>query len=381
MKSIPVLSLAAAVSVCLLALTVGAAEGPTRTVDQALQGRIVSLEKDVVEIVYDFKDPVQKRDWIGFKPFRVLGELTVTVEGDALHLKGTGALRHRATFLDTVSMEFDLTPRSDRDMGVVVAEDAESEQYVLYCVNDLYFQKWDGGKVPGHMICRFGVKDAGDKDGWKAFRYIARGTKPEIRPHQKIHVVASKDKKEDTFFLGDRKMSGKEMGRKISELHIGPYLVKSSCIVENVTIRGRLSPRWLQRENVKLTLSVPIPEDEGPALHDIEARSTVERFLRGTALPDEIFGVIENIEVSEDIREEAAQALIDTDKKSFVPRIMPLLYSEELSTRKLAGMIVKGLTGKSFGYDAKAEEATRSRAIQKLIKHMQKRPDEFRSSR
>ena len=42
---------------------------------------------------------------------------------------------------------------------------------------------------------------------------------------------------------------------------------------------------------------------------------------------------------------------------------------------------MKVLTGRSFGYDPKAPEEKRSKAIQKLVKFIQKKPKEFGTGR
>ena len=120
---------------------------------------------------------------------------------------------------------------------------------------------------------------------------------------------------------------------------------------------------------------------EGTSRADRAARGKIDRFKMGAALVEEMFSLLEDLEVSEEIREVAAEALIATANKSLVPKIISLLYSEELSVRALAAAVIKGLTSKTFGYSAKADEAKRSKAIQKLVQYIQKKPAEFRPPR
>jgi len=304
------------------------------------------------------------------------GDLELAIINKSFKMKGTGAIHHRATFRDKVALEFDMVPASDRDMGGVVSEDAESEQYVLYSVNDLYFQKFDGGRKPQHMVTRFGVVDPSEPAGNKVFRYVARGQKPEVRTHQSMHLIVEKEGKEDTFTIVDTVYKGREPGRTLSELHVGFYVVKSSAAFTGVTIRGRLSPKWLEKAKVSLTLSEPLPQ-VGPSEADLNAQKVVGRFDVGTADALDVLEVIANAEVSFAIRESGAQALIAAGDKKLVPKVVGLLYADNVETRTLGRDLVRGLTNKNFGYDPKADEEKRSKGIQKIIQYIQKNPKLF----
>ena len=105
---------------------------------------------------------------------------------------------------------------------------------------------------------------------------------------------------------------------------------------------------------------------------DLEARAKIEAFARGEAPPADVIEVVDDAEVSEEVREEAADALIATENPKLVPKVVSLLYSNDEITRKLGNRLIKALTGKSFGYNATADEEKRSAAIQKILKHIQK---------
>jgi hypothetical protein len=368
-------------TLCLLIGASAYAEGEEPTpLDKALKGKILSLDEDMVEIHYDLTDEVQLQDWVQFKPFRVDGDLELAVRNNSFKMKGTGALHHAATFRDKVAIEFDLVPASDRDMGVVISEHAEGEQYVLYSVNDIYFQKFDGGRKPQHMVTRFGVVDPSEPSGNKVFRYVARGQKPEIKPHQKVHLIASKEGKEDSFTIGESVYKGREPGRVLSELHVGFYVVKSNAQFTGITIRGRLSPKWLEKANVSLALSEPL-QATGPSEADINAQRILSRFDMGTVEGVDVLEVIGDVEVSLPLREAAVQSLITVEEKTLVPKAVGLLYSEDLDTRILGKALVRGLTKKNFGYDPKGDTDKRSTAIQKIIQYIQKKPGEFGTNR
>jgi hypothetical protein len=367
---------------CLAGAALGAPEGErTLRLDEKFKGKVSLSKRGIVTIFYDFKDPAQFEDWVRFKPFRVHGELDVAeVEGGRIHLKGVGALRHTATFRDEVSLECDLTPTWTKDLGMVVAENAESNQFVLYCLNDLYFQSFDGAGQPSHMICRFGIRDSTvTSNDMSAFRYVARGKKPEIQTFRPIRLVASKSGKSDQFDIDGTTYKGKEPGREISELWIGLYVVKSGLKAANVKLRGRLSPEWLRRENVSLTVLNPEePEKpEGPTPQDLEAANNIRRYQAGAVSYERLLSIVTDSTVDLSIREEAADALVAGEDKKIVKRAVTLLYSEDLEVRRLGKVIVKGLTKRSFGYDPKGDVERRSAAIQKIIKHIRKYPKVF----
>jgi hypothetical protein len=381
--------------ILVLCLVLPAAGGPTAAaqepvkdagrkplLDELLKGRVLRLDGDALEIRYDFSDPAQLADWIDYRPFRVMGEWEFRIEGDALKLKGAGALHHRATFLKEVEIEYDLIPWSDRDLGTVISEDAEGEQFVLYSVNDIYFQKFDGVRVPQHMITRFGVLDSSIKADEHAFRYVARGADPKIRTHQKIRIRAGKKGQEDYFFIGDREYKGVEPGRPITQLHVGVYTVKSSALFDDVIVRGKLSPVWVEREKVELALSAPpVPEAVGPSKADQAAQEKITRFEAGTMAGEELLPVLSDPEVSVVLRQTAASTLAASGQKNVVPKAVSLLYSEDLTTRQLGDQVIRALSGKNFGYDPRSDADKRSKAIQKLLQHVQKNPALFGASK
>ena len=291
-----------------------------------------------------------------------MGEWEFAIEGNALKLKGSGALRHRVTFLKEVEIEYDLVPYSDRDLGSVVSEDAESEQFVLYSVNDIYFQRFDGARVPQHMITRFGIADSSIKADEHAFRYVSRGSDPKIQTHQKIHIKATKNGPDDTFLIGEREYKGVEPGRPITQLLVGIYTVKSSGLFDEIVVRGKISPTWLQREKVELALSAPpAAAPAGPSEADKAAQENLTRFQAGTGNPEELLGVLGDTGVSEGIRQASADALSVSGPKTLVPKAVSLLYSEDLVSRRLGDQVIRALTGKNFGFDPKAEGDKRAR--------------------
>ncbi len=357
----------------------------TRTLDEVLKGKVALLDGGRVEITYDFSKKEQLEDWVEFTPFRVAGTLAATVEPDGLKLKGVGALHHRMVFDGDASLTFDLTLWSNRDLGAVVAEAGHSEQHTLFCLNDLYFQKFDGAKKPSHMICRFGVVDPSEPKGNVAFRYIARGTAPKIRKFQKITVFAEKKGKTHTFTIGDKTYTGRQVGRDFTELLIGIYVVKSTGVWGRIVVRGNPSPRWLEKEGVKLALKhAPSPgtgAGSGPSEADVAAGALILKYRAGRVAADRVVPLIGRLDLAEDLRRDAARALVESGDKTVVPRLVNVLYSEDELTRELGAQVLKGLTGKTFGYVPGAPEESRRKAIQRLIKYIQKKPKEFGRSK
>jgi len=339
--------------------------------DEILNGRITSLKGDVIEIFYDFSDEKQMDDWASVKVFRVAGKLNLNYESRGVKLKGSGCFVHQIAFTKRVEIEFDCTPWSDKDFGGIVTEDGQSDHFVLFAVNDLKFQKLDGGIRPGHMICRFGIIDPSEPEGTYPFRYVARGKAPDIVRYKKIRLVCKKDGKSDEFGIADKTYRGKEPGREMLDLLVGVYVAKSGCLVDNITVRGKISPRWLEAAGAELRMKEkPKPVKVSPA--DREAREKIRAFGKGEIEAVDLYEVLEDGGVSRDIREEVADALIATADPKLVPTLVSLLYSDDVITRRLAKLVVKALAGKSFGFNAKDDEEKRSKAIQKILKHIKK---------
>ena len=380
------MSIAALLALSLVAIGAGAAdESPAvpagKPIDEVIKGKIVSLEKDVVEIHYDFEDEAQLEDWVEFKPFRVGGSLETSIVNGSVQLKGVGALHLKVGFTGYVRLECDLVPMSDRDLGLVVAENAESENYVLYCINDIYFQRNDGVRTPQHMVTRFGVKDPSEPADARVFRYIARGKEPTIQTYQKIKISAEKNDQTDTWMIADTKYSGKEPGRPFDELLAGLYVVKASAQYSRIVVRGRVSKGWLEREGVVLTLSKPLAAAVEMTQAEKDARKLLKRLELGAGSIADLIPVIDNAEVTVPTREAAAAAILASGDLMLVPNLVVLLYSEDLPTRTIGNDLVKGMTSKNFGYDPKADEEKRSRAIVKVVEYLQKYPRKFGTGR
>jgi hypothetical protein len=185
--------------------------------------------------------------------------------------------------------------------------------------------------------------------------------------------VAKKSGKSDEFMIADTTMKGKEPGRRLNDMYVGAYIVKGTCVIDNVTVRGKISPRWLKEAGVELALKEP-PKPVKVSAADRAAKEKVAALGKKEIQAEDLFEVLEDAEVSEDVREEAAEALIATGDKKLVSPLVSLLYSEDETTRKLANDVIKALTGKSFGFNASADEEKRSKAIQKILKHIKKNP-------
>ena len=147
-----------------------------------------------------------------------------------------------------------------------------------------------------------------------------------------------------------------------------------------IRIRGRLSPKWLEKAKVSLELSEPLAQ-VGPSESELNALKVIGRFDVGTADDLDVLEIIADTEVSFGVRESGALALIAAGDKRLVPKVVGLLYADDVETRSLGRSLVRGLTNKNFGYDPKANEDKRSKAIQKLIAYIQKKPKLFGDTR
>ena len=366
-----------------------AADAPV-PVTEFFRGRVTRLTKQgEISIHYDFEDAAQLADFEKSLPFRAIPTVQATHDGGRLRVKGTGSFRHRGVFDGLVGGDAAFTARQPRDFGYAVTEERESEVFTLYCVQDRYFGLGDGVHHPQNMIIKFIPRDPNvNKDGYQDWRYCgSRGQKPEIRRNDTLRVRIEREGIESRMWMLDWKSKGREAGRDLSSQMIAIYTYDSDVEVDDLTISGRLSPAFVERHRIDMSVEIgePDPEDapgepEPAAIDPAETervRGILADYPLKTAAPA-LVKLLCDPSVPLPLREEAVQRAKEVGAKNVVPFAVQGLYSEDEDTRRLSIHLIEGLVGKDFGYRADAPEEKRGKAVAALNAHLLKRAHEFR---
>ena len=354
-----------------------------RPLKEVLRGEVLSLKGNEVEVRYDFSDPVQLEDFRSYKPFRVVGDFVLEVKNDALHLRGTGGVVWKPVLKRRAGMDYDVKLKIARDIGSFVSEDRESEHYVMYSIYDQFFQNKDSyGSPKQHMICRF-TPSQSDSGGELAFRYISRGTRPAVPTGKPVKIRWGIDGNEGVFEIDGEAMKGKDnWGRTLQGLRPGCYVLDNEAWFSSLTVRGELDPAWAAEAGVDLTVEVkPVKPGKEPVREasaaDVAARETIGYVRLGAESATVLLPILENGALLEEVRKDAAAAMGESGDARLVPRLIPLLESEDLATRTLADSIASKLAGRSFGFKPDAPEDKRRKAIRTLLDYIEKNPRKF----
>lgn len=356
-------------------------------VTEFFKGEVTRLtKKGEISILYDFEDPEQLTDFETSLPFRAIPTVEAALDRGQLRVKGTGSFRHRAVFEGLVGADGTFTPRQPRDFGYAVTEERESEVFTLYCVQDRYFGLGDGVNHPQNMIIKFIPRDPKvNRDGYQDWRYCgSRGQKPEIQRNQPFRVKIEREGIESRMWMLDWKSQGREAGRDLSSQMVAIYTYDSDVQVDDLVISGRLSPAFVQRHRIDMSVEIGEPEEaaepETPEIDPAQAekvRELLAAYPLQTSAPD-LAKLIRDVTVPVPLREEAVERAKAVGAKKLVPFVVQGLYAEDEESRRLSIDVVDALVGKTFGYRADAPEAKRSKAIASLNAYLQKHAQDFR---
>ncbi len=360
--------------------TTALGKGSDVALDEFFKGRVVALEKGVVTLSYDFKSKEQIADWESFIPFPL-----VPKKGDGadwfdsrLELHGTIGSRHKAQWTGDVHIEAQLTPDAKKDVGAYMAPVSGTNDYVSFTLAEHYFHKWDKKAGGQHSIIQFGDQwtEPGSPSEYIGFRYISRRMPPKdkpVVPGQTVPFMFGWEKSKLRMEVPGVSLKGKCLGPKLKHVFVGFYAIKARMFVDNITITGKLNPKWLKANGVALRTAKPIV---GPVKGVSEgAQSLLENHAAGDeAAMEALIGRLRDKEGSEEERKAIAKALGTGTRKAVRPS-MELLYHDDVEVRTLGIAIIKGLLGKNFGYKPKAKPETRSRAIKKMNDLIRKKPE------
>lgn len=352
-------------------------------VEKAFKGRIQKLEGREIEIVYDFQDAAQLDDFELSIPFRAIKTVARTIENGQLRITGTGSLRHKALFDKTAGATATLTPVKNRDFGLAVTEDRESEVFTLYCLYDRYFSAGDNVHVPQNMIIKFIPRDPKtSKEGIQDWRYCgSRGQKPVIERNHPYKVEIERGDNQSRFVIDDWEAKGKEAGRDLTSQAVALYGYDADFKADDVVVRGTLEAGWVERNRIDLTTwKPPAPPTDAAAAAAPDVAARVRAKIAGwpaETKPADMAALLRDAKVPEALRSEAAQKAIAAAEKRLVPYLVDGLYAEDEPSRRLSNEVLTKLLGKSFGFRADAPDDQRKKAIQAVNEYLKKHATEF----
>lgn len=355
-------------------------------VEQYFKGRIASLEGRKIELAYDFESGVQLDDFELSIPFRAIKDVARTLEAGKLHLTGTGSLRHKAVFDTSVGAAATLVPLKNRDFGLAVTEERESEVFTLYCLYDKYFSAGDGVFTPQNMIIKFIPRDPkANRGGLQDWRYCgSRGQKPEIARGRAYKVEIERSENKSRMSIDEWTSEGKEAGRDLTSQMVALYGYDADFRADDLVVRGTLAPDWVAKNRIDLTTWKPPAPDAsaapGEGAPPPEALARAKAQIEGWPIdtkPAAFATLLRDASLPEAVRAEAAQKAIASGQKRLVPYLVDGLYAADESSRRLANDVLTKLTGRSFGFRADAGEDQRKKAIQSVNDYLKKHAAEF----
>jgi hypothetical protein len=353
------------------------------SLDRFLKGNVVALDDSgKVEVRYDFSVPGHADDFALHRPFRVQGPFEHGPKGAAFWMKGTGGYAWKVLLRKRLSMDFDARVRPARDAGAYIVEERDTENYTLFSIFDQYFQNKDSpGSPKQHMICRF-LPGSREFNGDLVFRYVCRGTQPRVQPDKAFPVKLGRDGVDEWMEIDGAKMQGNEnQWTPLRGLRPGFYVIDSEIWISGLVIRGEIDPKWAEEVGVDLALpavaKAPATVTKEPGPLDIAAKATLDAYRTGAATAREVLKVVEDGQLLDGTREAAAALLKAGGDMGVVPRAVPLMESADARTRALAGELVQGLCGRSFGFKPDDPEDKRRKAVQSVLKYIHDNPSKF----
>lgn len=391
MRSSDRVTLAGVLAIALLAVTgapaVAQEEPPLVPLSEHFHGQASVNKKGVVTLRYDFEDAAQLADFTRSRPFQARdADVAFKLEGGQVHLEGTGSMRHVAVFADRVEAEANFTPNRNRDFGFAVTEFNGSDVFTLYCVYDRYFSASDGVFKPQNMIIKFLPKAArAEGDGLQDWRYCgSRGQKPEILRRRTYRVSIAREDMESRLDIDDWTSKGREAGRPLVGPMVAVYGHQGDVLFDDLIIRGRLAPDYVEEHRLDLTPTPGAEEDEaeetGPEFTEEQVaavRSRIGDYPRLTRHLD-LAELIRDASIPAELRGEAVERATLVEDRRIVPYLLDGLYAEDEPSRALSWQLFDALVDKRFTFRPDAEEESRSRAIKKIVKYLEEHAADFR---
>ena len=370
------------IAVALLA-TVGAPERSVeaaggKALDEYFAGKVVGLDPEakLVTLRYDFRSKDQVKDWTDRVPFRIKSRKGQQMRwfDDKLEIIGNSGARHKAEWIDEVLVTATFIPDLEKDFGGFLSPVAETEDFALFSFVETHFHAFDKQAGGTNSIIKFGAQwKESDGEEFIGFRYGPRKPpKEKIVVGKAIPATFGLEKKKLVFRLPEYELKKKDWGKKLKRFHLGFYAIKGRLLLDNIEIQGQLASDWMKREKVELRTSKPITAG-GDGSIDAETQKLMEEHQGGrTKATRQLLGLLKD-EKNPDVLK-ALMACLSTGPKHTAQYAVDLLYSPSVDVRARGIDIVEAHLGSHYGFKAKSSEKSRSAAIQKLQKAIQKDP-------
>ncbi len=354
-----------------------------QALNKVFKGKITALKGRRVTLYYDFEDPKQLEDFETARPPRLLdaSQNRVRIQGGRLLMEGSSAIRHKMEGQGELWAEFSARLSNKGNFGTVFTEPLLSDFYIVLNLFDRRFYQ-DGALI----LAGCGLhEDEGAQDlssGLVNWRDIFKSNvNSDVKIGQDIRIKSSKNGFKEYCRIGTKEGKGSSKGkcRRMSSYQFGIWVHHTRVTIDDLTISIELTDEFLALNNLKGEIEkepVAKPPEKGPlaGIEGVPPRvlEQVEAYAAGTGDALDVVAALENTALPPKARQAIAKAIIDRKDPKVIPVLIDSLYSDNIKTRKLAISIVKAIVGKDFGYRFKSSEKKRSKAIQKLNRHMAK---------
>ncbi len=239
-----------------------AADGAAgKAIDEHFKGKVVSYERGVLTLRYDFSSPEQLGDWFKGVPFPIFRIETPKVEvaDGRLVITGSTGMTHNADWLGDITVKSKLTLNATRDVGGMLSPTTETNDFATFTVREFYFHAWDTGQQGGqNSIIKFGDqwREADATDEYIGFRYVIRKKAPDrLAEGSTIPFEFGITRKKLYAEFPGAKLKGKDYGVELTSSRPGFYAIKKGVKIDDVVITGKLDPAWMATHGVEPRLS------------------------------------------------------------------------------------------------------------------------------
>jgi hypothetical protein len=376
---LPVLALSAISILVSGSITVRTASAATDEVplDKFFKGAVIGLDGNKLKLRYDFATKDQATDWpegVVFRLIRQDGDGVGLAEGKYT-IRGSTGIHHIGEWEGDLTVTAKLIPDGIKDIGSWLGSNDQPDDCVTYTLGEKYFHAWDNKSGGDTGMMKFGREySATAKAGFVGFRYL-QFRHPKTDPVAGKPVVWSYGRKSEKVFLtmDDMSLESVEPPNKLKTLTAGFYAVQSSMAVDDIVIEGTLSAKFIANKKIALRTERPIVTDVGGGI-DLAVQGEIDAYKKNPTNPTKLVQIIGDAARPEPDRIAAATA-IKAGPHSALTTVRDLLYNGDVKVRAMGLDIVKGITGKSYGYDPKASEKARGLAVRRLNDDIEAHPE------
>jgi hypothetical protein len=348
--------------------------------DVFFHGSVVGIDGAKVKLRYDFSTADQQKDFLDGVPWPIAKDAAdgFGIANGQLTVHGNAGARHVADWEGDLVVTCRLIPDGVKDIGAFASTPDSSTDYATYTIGETYFHNWDkkAGGETGMM--KFGKQFANNdgKGGFTGFRYLS-SRMPTTPPASGRACAFGFGRRGDKLWMNvdDLKLDSNDLPPRMKTLRWGFYSIQSSMSVDEVLVEGTIAKAWLDLHRVALRTEKPVGSAAPTVEIDPAVRTVVDDFKAGKATPLKVVEVLGDASRSDADRAALVDALKTGPRKGVLTATKDLLYAADVKVRAAGIDVVKGLTGKTYGYDPKAGEKARRAAVGRLLKDLEDHPD------